>query len=323
MNGSSFSPFDTFKTSLQVASMTAFWDLLKPILDAQSPSRLCEVGMAGGITTQVLLEYCQACGCVYAGVDPTVSDELAGRVKDRNPQNEVHKATSLSVLESLACCDVYVLDGDHNYYTIFNELAQIEKAVRAQKHPYPVVLFHDVSWPCARRDAYYNVTTIPEEWRQPNLPNDGIGPKLDRDGLEKDGFWRSGGASWALHEGGARNGVLTGIEDYLQATELKTLLFLRIPAFYGLGILYDRAALSPSARETMARFENGLELFSPTIALLERIRLNLFMEVDSEGKKRLEERLDWIESSRFWKAQRRWMSLRKRLEPFLPQRLRS
>jgi hypothetical protein len=44
----------------------------------------------------------------------------------------------------------------------------------------------------------------------------------------------------AVHEGGPRNGVLTAIEDFVDARE--DLRLAVVPAFYGLGILWSRSA---------------------------------------------------------------------------------
>ena len=40
----------------------------------------------------------------------------------------------------------------------------------------PLLLFHDVLWPHARRDTYYAPERIPEEHRQPIGNNVGLAP---------------------------------------------------------------------------------------------------------------------------------------------------
>ena len=47
-----------------------------------------------------------------------------------------------------------IIDGDHNYYTVSEELRLI--AERARTAPLPLLLFHDVCWPHARRDDYFD-----------------------------------------------------------------------------------------------------------------------------------------------------------------------
>ena len=93
-----------------------------------------------------------------------------------------------------------MLDGDHNYYTVANELRLIAEAAG---DAFPFVMFHDVCWPHGRRDDYYAAEQIPEGDRHPVgggklVPGD---PGVHDHGLE---YPRS-----AAREGGPRNGVLT------------------------------------------------------------------------------------------------------------------
>ena len=64
----------------------------------------------------------------------------------------------------LAPADAYIIDGDHNYYTVSEELRLIDAPRRSRL---PLLLCHDVCWPHARRDAYYTPEAIPDEHRQP------------------------------------------------------------------------------------------------------------------------------------------------------------
>jgi hypothetical protein len=62
--------------------------------------------------------------------------------------------------------DCILIDGDHNWYTVYHELKMIE-----QKHllsPGGAILLHDVIWPYARRDMYYQPEKIPAEFRHPH-----------------------------------------------------------------------------------------------------------------------------------------------------------
>ena len=58
-----------------------------------------------------------------------------------------------------------MLDGDHNYYTLRNELRLI--AERPPEGRIPLLVFHDVCWPLARRDQYAAPDRIPAEHRHP------------------------------------------------------------------------------------------------------------------------------------------------------------
>ena len=125
--------------------------------------------------------------------------------------------------------DVVILDGDHNYFTLSNELRLI--AERSAGGALPLLMFHDVLWPHARRDSYYAPDRIPEGERQPLAENTGLVPGnagTDETGLPFE---------WAAErEGGERNGVLTAIEDFMEREE--GLRLVRVPAFFGFGVLW-------------------------------------------------------------------------------------
>ena len=67
-----------------------------------------------------------------------------------------------------------MIDGDHNYYTVSEELRLI--AERAGNEQMPLLLFHDVSWPHGRRDDYFDPSQIPEDMRQPIAEGGGLFP---------------------------------------------------------------------------------------------------------------------------------------------------
>ncbi|MCE4872534.1 hypothetical protein LZC26_09990, partial [Campylobacter coli] len=77
-----------------------------------------------------------------------------------------------------------------------------------------LAFFHDVGWPCGRRDAYYAPDQIPAEHRHPHSYE--AGALLDRESLvEGRGFRGMGQFAFANIAGGARNGVMTAIDDFL------------------------------------------------------------------------------------------------------------
>jgi hypothetical protein len=127
-----------------------------------------------------------------------------------------------------------IIDGDHNYYTVSEELRLI--AERAAGANLPLLLFHDVAWPHARRDDYFDPGLIPEDSRHP-IAGTGGGIFPDDPGLRPDGvpYPKS-----AAHEGGPRNGVLTAVEDFV--AEREDLRLVVVPAFFGLGVAWERSA---------------------------------------------------------------------------------
>jgi hypothetical protein len=181
-------------------------------------------------------------------------------------------------MPGLADIDAWMIDGDHNYYTVFNELKLADEASRRDGKPLLAVL-HDTDWPCARRDMYYAPETIPAEHRHPHSYDAGV--TLGNDGCLSDrGMRGMGSFAWALRAGGPKNGVLTAIEDFMalaqsDADEGRMLLYAHIPAVFGLGVLFDADAewAEDVAAIVVPYHENAL------IASLETNRLRNYLTV--------------------------------------------
>jgi hypothetical protein len=129
--------------------------------------------------------------------------------------------------------DCILIDGDHNWYTVFNELRLIRE--RGLLRRGGMIFFHDVGWPFGRRDMYYQPDTIPQEYRH----------KHELKGIVRgrSQLVDSGGGNakdWnAVHEGGPKNGVLTAIEDF-QSAHPSEYRFCRVRLAAGLGIMQYR-----------------------------------------------------------------------------------
>ena len=95
-----------------------------------------------------------------------------------------HEALSLDVLPTLPPMDAALIDGDHNWYTVYNELRLLAEGARRGGAPLPVIVMHDVLWPYGRRDLYYAPTQIPREFRQPHAQK---GMQPGRQGLLERG----------------------------------------------------------------------------------------------------------------------------------------
>ena len=139
--------------------------------------------------------------------------------------------TSHAALADAALADAIILDGDHNYWTVSEELRTIAERAADSEDVVPLILMHDIGWPHGRRDDYYVPARIPDDHRQP-LAGDGLYPGIPgsyHGGLPCD--------NPAAHEGGPRNGVLTAVEDFL--ADRRQLNLAIIPAFFGLGVIWD------------------------------------------------------------------------------------
>jgi hypothetical protein len=140
------------------------------------------------------------------------------------------RATSVEALPTLESPDAVIIDGDHNYYTVSEELRLIDDRAAGNL---PLIICHDVCWPHGRRDAYYSIEQIPAEHRQPTVERGHLFPG--------DPGIHSGGLLLFHHrvaerEGGPRNGVLTAIDDFVEARP--GLLLATVPAFFGLGVIW-------------------------------------------------------------------------------------
>jgi hypothetical protein len=207
-------------------------ELLVPCLDAVGARSVVEVGAYAGDLTELLLEWAARVDARVVAIDPAPQEELVALDRARDDLDLI-RATSHDALMRLELPDAIVIDGDHNYYTVSEELRMIGR--RAHGAELPLLLFHDVSWPHARRDSYYTPELIPEEHRQPMVAGGGLFPG--------DSGTRPGALPYkwtAALEGGPRNGVLTAIEDYV--SEHGDLRLVVVPAFFGFGAVWHAEA---------------------------------------------------------------------------------
>jgi hypothetical protein len=200
--------------------------VLKPYIAATRYRRLCEIGAALGKTTERLLEIDFL---VIDIIDPCLDADLCKEYRD-NKRIRVHKGISLEVLQTISDqFDCILIDGDHNWYTVYNELRTIKE--RCLIKPGGTIFFHDVCWPYGRRDMYYQPELIPKEFTHP-YKRQGI----VRGQSELHGSGMNARSYNAVYEGGERNGVLRAIEDFLKENsgEYK---FYYFEQEYGLGVL--------------------------------------------------------------------------------------
>jgi Methyltransferase domain len=207
-------------------------ELLVPCLDAAGARSVAEVGAYAGDLTEFLLEWAARHDGRVVAIDPAPQPALEALAEQR-PDLELLCRTSLEALREVQLPDAVIIDGDHNYYTVSQELRAI--AERASGASLPLLLFHDVGWPHGRRDAYYTPELIPEAERQPIVEGGGLFPG--------DSGTRPGALPYkwpAAREGGPRNGVLTAVEDFVSGED--GLRLVVVPAFYGFGAVWHRDA---------------------------------------------------------------------------------
>ena len=210
-------------------SLVQLTELIIACLDAARARSVAEVGAFAGDLTRVLVAWASGRGARVVAIDPSPQESLIG-LDESAAELELIRQTSLEALTQTPLPDVVIIDGDHNYYTVSEELRLIGE--RAPGTELPLLLFHDVCWPHGRRDDYFNENEIPPAYRHAVV--DGAGGIVpDERGVAHDGlpYPRS-----AAREGGPRNGVLTAIEDFVGAHEHLRLVV--VPAFFGFGAVW-------------------------------------------------------------------------------------
>jgi hypothetical protein len=256
---------------LLIHSMAEFEPILTGALQIAGAANIVEIGAEFGGTTPRLAAHAQSLGGTLTSIDPAPKREFIDWVA-AHPHVRHVAVPSLDVIDNLSDVDGWVIDGDHNWYTVYHELQAIDRVCARDGKPL-LVLLHDVSWPCGRRDSYYAPDRIPAEFRQPYDFNGGT--TLGRsDLLPGGGFRGMGQFAWARREGGPRNGVLTAIEDFKAQSE-RPLSFAHIPGVFGLGILFDSDA--PWA-ESLGRAVLPYHKH-PLLAALEENRLANYLRV--------------------------------------------
>ena len=234
------------------ASLSNLAEILFSALDAIEAEHVIEVGAFHGKSTGDLVEWAARRGARITAIDPTPQtarlEFAAGE-----PGLDLIEATSLEALGELPRADAVLLDGDHNWHTLSEELRLIES--RAPAAELPLIFIHDLGWPLARRDSYYAPERIPAEHRQPLARNTFLAP--GEPGVV------AGGMPFecvAQREGGPRNGILTAVEDFVGGREELRLAI--VPAFFGLGILWHREALWASKVEGIVSPWDGNRLLA-------------------------------------------------------------
>ena len=233
-------------------------ELSLPCLEAAGARSVVEIGAYAGDFTRVLVAWAAGAGARVSAIDPAPQPALVALERD-HPELELIRATSFDALRELPLPDAFVIDGDHNYYTVLEELRLISE--RAPDAQLPLLVFHDVGWPHGRRDDYFDADAIPPEARHAQAGMDG-GLYPGDPGVRQNGlpYPRS-----AAREGGPANGVLTAIEDFV--ADRDGLRLAVVPVFFGLGVVWHGdAPWSEAVAQILAPWDRN--------PLLERLEAN-------------------------------------------------
>jgi hypothetical protein len=228
-------------SDLLIHSMSEFSEIIVPALAIAGATEIAEIGAEFGGMSTILADFATAEGGRLTSIDPAPKAEFLNWVGGQSNVRHIVKP-SLETIDGLAGVDAWLIDGDHNWYTVYNELRKIHAVCRRDGKPL-LVFLHDIAWPWARRDLYYAPEQIPAAFRQPYDYKGGCVPGSPML-VPNRGFRGMGQFAAAICEGGPRNGVLTAIEDFIGDVRGAggTLGFAKIPAVFGLGILFDTDA---------------------------------------------------------------------------------
>ena len=259
-------------SDLYIHSMSEMSETILRCLTIAGAHEIAEIGADLGGMSSKLADQVAGVGGRLTSIDPEPADAFVRWVARSRNVRHISKP-SLEAMPGLADIDAWVIDGDHNYYTVRNELAIADSLGQRDGKPLLAIL-HDVSWPCARRDMYYAPKRIPAEWRHPYSYDGGV-TLDDVELVSGTGFHGRGYFAFAKHSGGPRNGVLTAVEDFVAdlRTDGRDVAFALIPAVLGLGIVFDASA--PWAAELGAYLLPFHD--NPLIARLEENRLRNYL----------------------------------------------
>ena len=212
--------------------MNRLWKvLIRLILEQINAKYIVEIGSDLGVNTRNILEYCVDNNAQLTYIDPFPKFDIKKFKAEYGDKIEIYTELSLDRLPLLKNYDAILIDGDHNWYTVYNELKIIEEQFKDKK--FPLVILHDIGWPYARRNLYYNPENIPKQhWQQ--YKKSGIYPG-------KNSLLETGGLNShlnnAITEKDPHNGILTALEYFISESDME-LSLKQVNAFHGLGILY-------------------------------------------------------------------------------------
>lgn len=250
--------------------MYPFWEsVIEPLVRTAGAQRIVEIGALRGETTAMMLDDLGPDAELHV-IDPVPQFDPTEHEERFGGRYVFHRDLSLNVLPTSPAFDFALIDGDHNWYTVYNECRLLAEASAREGVALPLMVLHDVCWPYGRRDLYYDPSNVPDEGKQPYAYR-GMRPGAKK--LNKAGGMNVGLAN-ALEEGGPRNGVRTGLDDFIaeHPTPIRQVI---LPIYYGLAIVADEEYLAahPAVSDYLDQLES-VEGLQQLVELSEAIRLD-------------------------------------------------
>jgi hypothetical protein len=250
-------------------SLAEFRELIIGCCELVDAGTIVEIGCEWGYLTSALADWLAEKGGVAYCIEPYPSAEFRRVVQDHSAAKLI-AAASPGALVQASPGDVYLIDGDHNHWTVSEELARIDEASRTRGR-LPLIFLHDVGWPWGRRDIYYSPTTIPADVVKPYTFELGVVP--DRSDVVDGGFRSGGTFAIALEEGGPANGVLAAVEGFVATRSDYDLIV--IPSVFGVAVLVPRA--EPWTQPVAALVHRWAD--HPLLVRLETNRIEMFIRL--------------------------------------------
>lgn len=273
--------------NLLLHSMTNFKEIFKEVLINIKPKIIVEIGCEYAGSTIQFLEYCKENESVLYIIDPNPFVDVDKTLINYSGYYKFIKKRSIEALKDIPKADLYIIDGDHNYWTVMNELKIIFEDNT------PLAILHDVGFPCDRRDLYYNPKDIPNEFLHKYSYKHGI--NINNDIIPRGGFHGAGEFAFSVEKNKDKMGVLTAIEEFILYN--KEFRYQYIPLIFGVGFIAKEEVLakisyiiSPYQIELMENLErNRMELYLKVLELqdeLDKLRESKIVRLIEKMKKR-------------------------------------
>lgn len=250
-------------------SLAEFAEIIFTSFRIADVRKVMEIGSEAGLFTRQLVEWVERRGGSLFCVEPSPTKDVLELV-GASPSVRLLQETSHDALAHAEPVDAYLVDGDHNYFTVTGELEGIERAARRADRAV-IVFLQDVDWPCGRRDFYYAPERLPAEAVHPHTFDLGVVPGSDEPVV--GGFRGDGHFACALHQGGPRNGVRTALEDFLAGHP--GWVVRHVPCVFGLCVVF------PEDAPWSAELGDFLDCYheNPMLVRLETNRIDLYLKV--------------------------------------------
>lgn len=223
--------------------LTEYREVIRRAIALVGPRSIVEIGSESGEMSVILAGLAADAGASFVAVEPSPSPRL--RALGELEHVDVVEGYSPDALDGIQDANIWIIDGDHNYWTVTREL----RAALTRGAAEGLVVLHDVGWPCGRRDFYYSPERLPPEAVHEHDFFRGVAP--GDPGLRRSGWRGAGSFAVATHEGGERNGVRSAVEDVL--AEHDGFDFVVAPPVFGVGFVFPSgAAWAPALRDLLA-----------------------------------------------------------------------